>query len=370
MKSINLSNQKEEALQALQAEKKAQLKEKARLEAKQKQEAKQEAKIKERERRKQQEKAREDFLAVVEQLKATGKDPVFNIATDFVTVGHIGHGTYAAIKKVSHRQTGYVVALKSYDKKLLSRKSQLMAVHREIYILAGMDHPNIMKLFEVIDTKTHVHLVMELCEGKNLLDYVLKSGEKLKLKNDKMASFLNEKASKAIFKQICSAVEYIHSLDLVHRDLRIENILYNHHTGEIKFTDFGFATSFQPNESLQQLTGTAPIKDQEEIDLRTAQGKKEDTFALGIILFIMLTGGAPVWAQIDSDIYDMISCDKNQLPDFRTVTGDLRQLVDQLMSQEISQCGQLLEHAWFTKKRKKEKEKPVWSENSSKETKE
>jgi len=125
-----------------------------------------------------------------------------------------------------------------------------MAIHREIYILAGMDHNNIMKLFEVIDTKTHVHLVMELCQGKNLYSFLFKYGDKLQLPSGKLVFGLSEKMACKIFKQISSAVAYMHELDLIHRDLKIENILINPNTLEVKFTDFGFATSFKPNKSL------------------------------------------------------------------------------------------------------------------------
>ena len=79
-------------------------------------------------------------MTLIENLKASGKDPIFNLTTDFITNEHLGHGTFASIKKCTHKSSGYQVALKSYEKKLLTRKSQLMAIHREIYILAGMDH--------------------------------------------------------------------------------------------------------------------------------------------------------------------------------------------------------------------------------------
>ena len=149
------------------------------------------------------------------------------------------------IKKCTHNKTKYDIALKTYEKKLLTRKSQLMAIHREIYILAGLEHPNIMKLFEVIDTKTHVNLVTEYCHGGNLLDYLKRHGQKGKIgKNTFYSNYLSEGRAKNIFRQIVSAISYMHGLGLVHRDLRIENIIINEKNYEIKFIDFGFATSF------------------------------------------------------------------------------------------------------------------------------
>jgi serine/threonine protein kinase len=95
-------------------------------------------------------------------------DPVFTIKDDFSMGIQIGQGAFATVLKSTHKKTGYEVALKTYEKKLLTHRSQLMAIHREIYILAGMEHPNIMRLFEVLDNSTRCHLVMEYCRGKNL----------------------------------------------------------------------------------------------------------------------------------------------------------------------------------------------------------
>ena len=127
------------------------------------------------------------------------------------------------------------MALKAYEKKLLTHKSQLMAIHREIYILAGLSHPNIMRLFEVIDSPSKCHLVMELCQGKNLYHFIRKRPGKC----------LSEAEAIPIFKQIVSSVAYMHELGLVHRDLKLENILINDVGGmnEIKLIDFGFATN-------------------------------------------------------------------------------------------------------------------------------
>ena len=110
-----------------------------------------------------------------------------------------------------------------------------MAIHREIYILAGLEHPNVMKLFEVIDSNAKCHLVMELCHGRNLYHTIKKRQNRC----------LKEEEAIPIFRQIVSAVIYMHSLGLVHRDLKLENILFDENAKEnqIKLIDFGFATN-------------------------------------------------------------------------------------------------------------------------------
>lgn len=115
---------------------------------------------------------------------------MFTIAKDFVVGMHLGQGAFATVYKASHKSTGYNVALKTYEKKLLTHRSQLMAIHREIYILAGLKHPNIMRLFEVLDSPTKCHLVMELCHGKNLYSFIKKNPKK----------YLSEEEAIPIFK--------------------------------------------------------------------------------------------------------------------------------------------------------------------------
>lgn len=96
------------------------------------------------------------------------------------------------MQRAQFKQLGFSVALKTYEKKQLTHKSQLMAVHREIYILASLRHENIMQLFEVIDTPNRVHLVMELCSGKNLYNYLKKRPDRC----------LTESEAKPLFLQI------------------------------------------------------------------------------------------------------------------------------------------------------------------------
>ena len=101
------------------------------------------------------------------------------------------------VKRSAHKKTSHVVALKIYEKKNLKQEEASLALHREIYVLANMRHDNIMALYEVIDTRTHVHLVMELCQGRNLYHHI---------KKKKPFPRVEESCAKEIFKQIASAV--------------------------------------------------------------------------------------------------------------------------------------------------------------------
>ena len=113
-------------------------------------------------------------MDLIKDRKSKRIDPVFTISKDFIIGVPLGQGAFANVVRAIHKETQYSVALKTYEKKLLTHRSQLMAVHREIYILAGLKHQNIMNLYEVIDNPTKCHLVMELCHGCNLYQYIRK----------------------------------------------------------------------------------------------------------------------------------------------------------------------------------------------------
>ena len=92
------------------------------------------------------------FQKLIEDRKAKGMSPIFTIKDDFVDLLEIGRGAFGIVSRCKHKQTGYCVALKTYEKKAFNHRSSILAIHREIYILAGVEHPNIVTLFEVIDT--------------------------------------------------------------------------------------------------------------------------------------------------------------------------------------------------------------------------
>ena len=91
---------------------------------------------------------------------------------DFAINLKLGAGSYAVVKRATHRDTGHVLALKTYEKRNLQKEEASTSLHREIYMLANLRHENIMRLYEVIDTRTQVHLVMELCGGRNLYHHI------------------------------------------------------------------------------------------------------------------------------------------------------------------------------------------------------
>ena len=204
-----------------------------------------------------------------------------------------------------------------------------MAIHREIYILAGLKHPNIMRLFEVLDSPTKCHLVMELCHGKNLYSFIKKNPKK----------YLSEEEAIPIFKQIVSAVNYMHSLGLVHRDLKLENILINDTAGlnEIKIIDFGFATNCQEGHKLSMFCGTPCYMDPDLTKNKKYSGQGVDVWALGVILYLLLTGGIPFWGETEQDLYMRIQSAKYNLPKTRVFSKNLKKLLESIFKINVKE---------------------------------
>ncbi|KAH7972385.1 hypothetical protein HPB52_011588 [Rhipicephalus sanguineus] len=142
----------------------------------------------------------------------------------------IGKGNFAKVKLAKHVPTGKEVAIKIIDKTQLN-PSSLQKLFREVRIMKMLDHPNIVKLYQVIETEKTLYLVMEYASGGEVFDYLVAHGR------------MKEKEARAKFRQIVSAVQYCHQKRIIHRDLKAENLLLD---GEmnIKIADFGFSNEF------------------------------------------------------------------------------------------------------------------------------
>ena len=173
--------------------------------------------------------------------------------SDFQINLQIGQGAFACVKRATHKKSGHLVALKCYDKKNLRDTESSSALQREIHTLAALHHKNIMTLHEVIDTRSNVYLVMELCEGKSLYHLIKKT-------NETKHPGLPEDYVKTVFRQIVEGVAYMHSRSIVHRDLKIDNILISQ-ADEVKLIDFGFAVKCEPSQKLSMYCGTPHYMD-------------------------------------------------------------------------------------------------------------
>lgn len=142
-----------------------------------------------------------------------------------------------------HKLCNGLVAIKSINKYLLKEESSKKKVMQEVYILSKIRHKNVVSLFETFETKKHILFVIDLCAGGDLLNYVRK---RWKLKED---------VTKYFFKQIISGLQYIHSKNIIHRDIKLDNLLLDGE-GRIKIADFGVSKLIKPGEKIFDQCGT------------------------------------------------------------------------------------------------------------------
>ncbi|CAF0974040.1 unnamed protein product [Rotaria magnacalcarata] len=156
----------------------------------------------------------------------------------------IGKGSFAVVKLATHCDTHQKVAIKIIDKSRLNPNDH-KKLEREIVIMKSLMHPYIIRLYEVMESRNLIYLVTEYAANGELLDLLVREKR------------LSEAKAKEKFRQLVLAIEYIHSKNIVHRDLKTENLLLDGR-GNIKVADFGFANTFAPNKKLQTFCGSPP----------------------------------------------------------------------------------------------------------------
>ncbi|KAI8895395.1 kinase-like domain-containing protein [Globomyces pollinis-pini] len=216
----------------------------------------------------------------------------------------VGEGNFAKVKLATHKMTGAEVAIKVIDKTQLDEK-KIGKLYREVRIMKLLHHPNIVKLYEVIETKSTVFLVMEYASGGELYDYLVVHGK------------MKEKEARAKFRQILSAVSYCHKKRVIHRDLKAENLLLDHNL-DIKIADFGFSNYFDPDSKLDTFCGSPPYAAPELFQGRRYTGPEVDIWSLGVILYVLTTGCLPFDGKNLQEMRESVCRGKYRIPFFLT----------------------------------------------------
>lgn len=206
----------------------------------------------------------------------------------------IGAGTFAKVRLAVDADTGATVAVKVIDKRMVIRNNLMYQVKREITAMKLLNHPNIVKIYEVIATKTKICLVMEYVPGGQLSD---------KLSYLKR---LDEKEAKKYFYQLIDAVDYCHRRGVYHRDLKPENLLVDNQ-GNLKVSDFGLSVLKKPGQFLSTSCGSPCYVAPEMIQHKSYDGAAADVWSCGVILFELLAGYLPFQDCSLTNLYRRIS---------------------------------------------------------------
>uniref|UniRef100_A0AAY4A433 non-specific serine/threonine protein kinase n=1 Tax=Denticeps clupeoides TaxID=299321 RepID=A0AAY4A433_9TELE len=203
----------------------------------------------------------------------------------------IGKGNFAKVKLARHILTGKEVRTAGGTGDLF----------REVRIMKLLNHPNIVKLFEVIETEKSLYLVMEYASGGEVFDYLVAHGR------------MKEKEARVKFRQIVSAVQYCHQKCIVHRDLKAENLLLDADMN-IKIADFGFSNEFTLGNKLDTFCGSPPYAAPELFQGKKYDGPEVDVWSLGVILYTLVSGSLPFDGQNLKELRERVLRGKYRIP--------------------------------------------------------
>ncbi|KAF7275801.1 hypothetical protein GWI33_011257 [Rhynchophorus ferrugineus] len=248
----------------------------------------------------------------------------------------IGCGGFAKVKLATHLATGEKVAIKIMDKQMLGE--DLRRVKLELEALKSFSHENICQLYQVIETSTHFFIIMEYCSGGELFDHIVEKNR------------LNEPESRKFFRQIVSAVAYLHSLGYAHRDLKPENVLLDKNQN-LKLIDFGLCAKPQGGieNPLYTSCGSPTYAAPELILGQQYLGQEVDVWAMGVLLYALLAGSLPFDDLNIDNLYRKILNGKYEEPPF--ISKESLRLIRSMLQVEPKKrikVTELLDHPWIT----------------------
>lgn len=196
----------------------------------------------------------------------------------------LGSGSYSKVKLACNTAStmGELVAVKIVDREKAPKDYLEHFLPRELHIWARLRHPNLVQLFDYFEVNNRMYMVLEFLNEGDALTYIQKNG------------MISEKVAKSWMLQIIEAVKYMHDRNVAHRDLKLENLLLTDHCMTVKLCDFGFVKEVGVNEDLSQtFCGSKAYAAPEILKGQAYDPKKGDVWALGVIMYILVTGKMP-----------------------------------------------------------------------------
>ncbi|KAF3452527.1 hypothetical protein FNV43_RR02960 [Rhamnella rubrinervis] len=272
----------------------------------------------------------------------TGQD----ISAQYDLGRELGRGEFGVTYLCTDVSTSEKFACKSISKKKLRTAVDIEDVRREVEIMKHLrQHPNIVTLRDTYEDDNAVHIVMELCEGGELFDRIVSRGH------------YTERAAAAVMRTIVEVVQNCHKHGVMHRDLKPENFLFANkkETSPLKAIDFGLSVFFEPGERFNEIVGS-PYYMAPEV-LKRNYGPEIDVWSAGVILYILLCGVPPFWAETEQGVAQAII---RSVVDFKRdpwprVSDNAKDLVRKMLDPDPNQrltAQQVLDHPWLQNAKK------------------
>ncbi|KAI9189429.1 hypothetical protein H9P43_000862 [Blastocladiella emersonii ATCC 22665] len=246
----------------------------------------------------------------------------------------IGEGNFAKVKLGTHALTGEKVAVKIIDKSKLD-KATSKKLFREVRIMKLLNHPHIVRLYEVIDTPRELYLILEYVPGGEIFDFLVARGR------------MKERDARRYFRQIVSAVDYCHRLHIIHRDLKAENLLLDANLN-VKIADFGFSNQFTPGQRLNTWCGSPPYAAPELFQGKEYNGPEVDVWSLGVVLYVLVCGALPFDGPNLQKLRARVLTGKFKIPFY--MTTDCEKLIKKMLILDANKRAtmqEIKEDKWF-----------------------
>eukprot|EP00128_Syssomonas_multiformis_P010655 Colp12_sorted_trinity150504_noHs@29329 len=250
----------------------------------------------------------------------------------------LGSGAFGVVRACIHRETGIKRAVKIINKQAKIDVSKLRV---EVTVLLSVNHPHIVNLEAVYETKTHIYVVMEYAGGGELFDRIVEKGP-----------YTERDAADAI-QQLLAALVYLHTSKIVHRDIKPENILYSDMTPEavVKLADFGMAEVLSDKALLHEMCGT-PGYVAPEVLMGLAYDTAVDMWSLGVVAYVILSGCEPFRDKDEFKTYRRITHCEFHFPEevWGSISDEARNFICRLLVKDPSErltAGQALRHPWI-----------------------
>ncbi|KAL1808687.1 calcium-dependent protein kinase 34 [Daucus carota subsp. sativus] len=267
--------------------------------------------------------------------------PMEDVRSTYTIGKELGRGQFGVTHLCTHKQTGEQFACKTIAKRKLVNKEDIEDVRREVQIMHHLTgQPNIVELKGAFEDKHSVHLVMELCAGGELFDRIIAKGH------------YTERAAASLLRTIVQIVHTCHQMGVIHRDLKPENflLLNKDENSPLKATDFGLSVFYKQGEQFKDIVGSAYYIAPEV--LKRNYGPEVDIWSIGVMLYILLCGVPPFWAESEHGIFNAIlrghvdfSCDP-----WPAISPQAKDLVKKMLTTDPKQrltAIQVLSHPWI-----------------------
>ena len=253
----------------------------------------------------------------------------------------IGSGAFGKVYEVEHKTMHKYYACKRLSKKKIKN---LESIKSEIELLKNLDHPNIVKLFEVYEDKVYLFLVMEQLKGGELFDRILTRAQN--------KNYYTEKEVSRLFKQVASGIAYCHDNNVVHRDIKPENIVFSDQTEEssVKLIDFGLSKTFNNSKpDLKTRVGTCFYMSPEVI--KGEYNEKCDIWSLGVLLYVLISGRAPFNGSDDNAIIKKVSEGKFEFKweGWKNISNECKNLIKTMLVVDVDKrptAQEVLQDPW------------------------